>query len=133
MEEINLNSIRSLRNLVSELGSAALEEVIAKLIKIKDEKLQQEQQAKEELDKRRAFADQMLATLKQHSMSVEDLLSVSQSQEHKPKRNIKPKYLYHDVDGTELKWSGQGKTPRKFLEAMQRNGNDKEAYRIHDE
>lgn len=130
MDEINLNSIRSLRNLVAELNSSDIDELISKLTQIRDEKIEAEQNVRAKQAERQAYAQQILASLKEHSMSPEDLLTASQALEQRPRRNIKPKYRYYDAEGVECLWSGQGKTPRKFIEAMQRENKDKEAYRI---
>lgn len=128
-----LKNYRNLKAFFKEASSEDIQFIISKLTEFYAEVKNKEEQA-EKLEKARIqFLNGVLDSLDNHNFTVEDLMALKKTGSRENKSKMRPRYMYHDLDGNECLWSGQGKIPKAMQHVMQRDGiTDKNHYLIKD-
>ncbi len=128
-----LKNYRNLKAFFKEASSEDIQFIISKLTEFYAEVKNKEEQA-EKLEKARIqFLNGVLDSLDNHNFTVEDLMALKKTGSRENKNKMRPRYMYHDLDGNECLWSGQGKIPKAMQQVMQRDGiTDKNHYLIKD-
>lgn len=121
---------RRLQGAVKDLSMEELEEVLVKLKniietrKLKEEKKRQEEEAKKEKIK------EIQQQLAEAGISYEDLTELAEKTVSKRVGQKRPvKYRLTDKDGEVHNWTGIGRMPRVFKDAID-SGKDLESYRV---
>lgn len=133
MEEFTriLTNKRRLNARVKELSSSDIEDVITKLTAIKHERLDEEKEAEKERQRKEEKIEELKAKAEELDISLEDLIpNYSERTEqgsNKPKKP--PKYAIALESGKQKTWTGQGRMPNAFIEALE-NGHELEEYLI---
>ncbi len=115
-----LLNIRSLRSFARELSFKQLEEALAKLTTVVEERREAdelEQLEREEQEEKMAAIAKQIA---QQGIDVEELVrALANETKPKAKRTPRPaKYKYTDANGAEKTWTGQGRTPAPIQEQL---------------
>jgi len=109
---------RRLQGAVKELSIEELEQVQEKLIGIiekrKEKALEQEKQEKEKLEKLAAIKKQM----EEAGLNLEDLQSLNIETNKKTGKKRPVKYKLVDQNGEEHLWTGIGRMPRVYKDAL---------------
>ncbi|MFJ5366855.1 H-NS family nucleoid-associated regulatory protein [Pectobacterium punjabense] len=126
-----LNNIRTLRAQARETDLATLEEMLEKLTVIVEERREEETKVQQEQAERLAKIEALRAKLLEDGIDPAELLgSVSATKSTKSKRAPRPaKYKYVDENGNEKLWTGQGRTPKAIVAALE-NGKTLEDFEI---
>lgn len=110
-----LLNIRSLRAFSRNLTLEQLQDALAKLTKVIDERQTEEIELMAEREEKEAKLKEITETLKRDGIDINDLvnaLSNEPAKKAKAKRAPRPaKYRYTDENGKEKTWTGQGRTP----------------------
>lgn len=119
------NNIRTLRAQSKECTLETLEEILAKLEVIVNERREEESQAQAEVEEHSRKLQQYREMLIADGIDPNELLfSISSTKfNHKSKRAVRPaKYQYIDEDGLVKTWTGQGRTPAVIKQAIDKKG-----------
>ncbi len=131
-------NVRSLRTLFKDATIDDLNEIIEKMIALKNEiEEEQRQEMEADAERRQAF-EELKKTLTDKNYSYEDFKQFMEGGVSKPARKtgtrkMTPKYRYTDLEGITREWTGQGKTPNALKQLMEQTGNDKSFYLIDKE
>ncbi|EGU33984.1 H-NS family nucleoid-associated regulatory protein [Vibrio scophthalmi] len=108
-----LLNIRSLRAFSRDLTLEQLQDALAKLTKVIDERQTEEIELMAEREEKEAKLKEITETLKRDGIDINDLMNALSNQPaKKTKRAPRPaKYRYTDENGQEKTWTGQGRTP----------------------
>ncbi|HBC3529438.1 TPA: H-NS histone family protein [Vibrio parahaemolyticus] len=115
-----LLNIRSLRAFSRELSFEQLEEALAKLTTVVEERREADEleqlEREEQEEKMAAIAKQIT----QQGIDVKELVrALANETKPKAKRAPRPaKYKYTDANGKEKTWTGQGRTPAPIQEQL---------------
>ncbi len=134
MNDVKINSIRFLRSACSDLTIAEINEVISKLETIIEDIKAKEAQEALEKQKTAEVISNIKAMMDEAGITPDDLNRELRVQ-HKAtqKRTVVAKYSFTDEEGNTLTWTGQGKTPRAFIQCMEREGKQMSDYIINNE
>lgn len=128
-----LKNYRNLKAFFKEASSEDIQFIISKLTEYYAEVKSKEEQAQKIEQARIQFLNGVLDSLDNHNFTVEDLMALKKTSIRETKPKMRPRYMYHDLDGRECLWSGQGKIPKAMQLVMQRDGiTDKNHYLIKD-
>ncbi|MBE8574126.1 H-NS family nucleoid-associated regulatory protein [Vibrio sp. OPT18] len=108
-----LLNLRSLRAFSRDLTLEQLQDALAKLTKVIDERQTEEIELMAEREEKEAKLKEITDTLKRDGIDINDLMTALSNQPaKKAKRAPRPaKYRYTDENGKEKTWTGQGRTP----------------------
>jgi DNA-binding protein StpA len=114
-----LNNIRSLRAMSREFSIDVLEDMLAKLRTVTEEKRAEEQAAQalraEHQEKINTWLELMMAD----GITPEQLVGYNSAPERSKKRQPRPaKYRFTDHTGAEKTWTGQGRMPKPLAKAV---------------
>lgn len=116
-----LNNIRTLRAQARETDLETLEEMLEKLSVIVDERREEEHAVLKEQKQRQAKLEAFRQKLLEDGIDPAELLTVVGSTKSKTKSTRTPrpaKYKYTDDNGNEQTWTGQGRTPKAIVAAI---------------
>lgn len=116
-----LNNIRTLRAQARETSLEQLEDMLAKLTTVIDEFREEQASVIKEREAKQAKLEAIRAQLLEDGIDPQELLN-GLSSKHKAKstREARPaKYKYTDEQGNEKTWTGQGRTPKAILKAIE--------------
>lgn len=117
-----LNNIRTLRAHVRETDLATLEEMLEKLTAVVEDRREEESYVRKEQEERQAKLEAFRQKLLEDGIDPAELLAVVGSSQPKAKslRTPRPaKYKYTDENGNEQTWTGQGRTPKAIVAAIE--------------
>ncbi|EJR4774326.1 H-NS family nucleoid-associated regulatory protein [Klebsiella pneumoniae] len=117
-----LNNIRTLRAQARETDLETLEEMLEKLSVIADERREEEHAILKEQEQRQAKLEAFRQKLLEDGIDPAELLSAVGSTKPKTKSTRTPrpaKYKYTDDNGNEQTWTGQGRTPKAIVAAIE--------------
>lgn len=118
-----LNNIRTLRVKARETDLATLEEMVEKLSVIIEERREEENAARREQEKHQAKLEAFRQRMLEDSIDPAELLSLTSPLAKatiKSRRAPRPaKYKYTDENGNEQTWTGQGRTPKTIVAALE--------------
>lgn len=118
-----LNNIRTLRVQARETDLATLEEMVEKLSVIIEERREEENAARREQEKHQAKLEAFRQRMLEDGIDPAELLSLtspSAKATTKSRRAPRPaKYKYTDENGNEQTWTGQGRTPKAIVAALE--------------
>ena len=117
-----LNNIRILRAQARETDLETLEEMLEKLSVIVDERREEEHAVLKEQEQRQAKLEAFRRKLLEDGIDPAELLSAVGSTKPKTKSTRTPrpaKYKYADDNGNEQTWTGQGRTPKAIVAAIE--------------
>lgn len=115
-----LNNIRSLRAMSREFSIDVLEDMLAKLRTVNEEKRAEEQAAQalraEHQEKLNTWLELMIAD----GITPEQLVghNSASSKGNKKRQPRPPKYRFTDHTGAEKTWTGQGRMPKPLAKAV---------------
>lgn len=115
-----LNNIRSLRAMSREFSIDVLEDMLAKLRTVTEEKRAEEQAAQvlraEHQEKLNTWLELMIAD----GITPEQLVghNSASSKGNKKRQPRPPKYRFTDHTGAEKTWTGQGRMPKPLAKAV---------------
>ncbi|MFB6434661.1 MAG: histone-like nucleoid-structuring protein H-NS [Candidatus Malihini olakiniferum] len=120
-----LNNIRTLRTQSRECSLDTLEEMLEKLEVIVNERREEENQAKAEIEERmhklQQYRDMLIADGIDPNELLQSLGAVKT--QGKSKRAARPaKYKFFDENGEERTWTGQGRTPAVIKKSIEEQG-----------
>ncbi len=114
-----LSNMRSLRATTRELTLEQLEDVLAKLKTIVDERRDSEEEERAAEQERIEKLEKYRTMLMDDGIDPEELMATLSSSKQKHKRASRPaKYQYTDTDGSTKTWTGQGRTPKAIRVAL---------------
>ncbi|MBQ3678453.1 MAG: hypothetical protein II929_02915, partial [Succinivibrio sp.] len=94
-----LKNYRNLKAFFKEASSEDIQFIISKLTEFYAEVKNKEEQA-EKLEKARIhFLNGVLDSLDNHNFTVEDLMALKKTGSRENKSKMRPRYMYHDLDG----------------------------------
>ncbi|EGU30964.1 DNA-binding protein H-NS [Vibrio ichthyoenteri ATCC 700023] len=114
-----LLNIRSLRAFSRELTLEQLQDALAKLTKVTDERQTEELELMAEREEKEAKLKEIADSLKKDGIVLNDLIAALEKQPSKAKTKRAPrpaKYRYTDEKGNEKTWTGQGRTPSALVD-----------------
>ena len=115
-----LLNIRSLRAFSRELSLEDLEEALSKLTVVVSERRELKRIEDIEAEERQQKIKSVADSIKEQGISVEDLLSLMNGEQEKPKRKKRPaKYKYTTDEGVEKTWTGQGRMPKEIAKGVE--------------
>ncbi|MFP3019302.1 MAG: H-NS family nucleoid-associated regulatory protein [Arsenophonus sp.] len=120
-----LNNIRTLRAIAREMPLESLKEIHDKFNTVVDERREDENQARAELEVHSQKVAQYIKLLEEAGLSLEDLITAKTPLKISTcsKRTIRPaKYQYKNNNGEIKTWTGQGRTPSIIKNAIEQNG-----------
>lgn len=120
-----LNNIRTLRAIAREMPLESLKEIHDKFNTVVDERREDENQARAELEVHSQKVAQYIKLLEEAGLSLEDLITAKTPLKISTcsKRTIRPaKYQYKNKNGEIKTWTGQGRTPSIIKNAIEQNG-----------
>ncbi len=122
MQELTktLLNIRSLRAFSRELTLEQLEDALAKLTTVVEERRISDEEERREREEQEAKLAQIADQIEKDGIDVNALIrALSGETKAKPKRTQRPaKYKYVDHGGEEKTWTGQGRTPAAIQEKL---------------
>jgi len=114
------NNIRTLRAQARETDLATLEEILEKLTAIVEDKRQEETIAQQQNAERQSKIEALRAQLLEDGIDPSELLGNVKSSRTAAVRAPRPaKYKYIDENGDEKTWTGQGRTPKAIITALE--------------
>ena len=115
-----LNNIRSLRAMSREFSIDVLEDMLAKLRTVTEEKRAEEQAAQAQQAEYQEKGNTWLELMRADGISPDDLVAdIQPSMAAGKKRQPRPaKYRYTDHTGAEKTWTGQGRMPKPIAQAV---------------
>lgn len=115
-----LNNIRTLRAQARETELATLEEMLEKLTSIVEDRRQEETIAKQQNAERQGKIEALRAQLLEDGIDPSELLGNVKSSRPAALRAPRPaKYKYIDENGDVKTWTGQGRTPKVIVAALE--------------
>ncbi|NMH58641.1 H-NS family nucleoid-associated regulatory protein [Alteromonas ponticola] len=113
---------RRLQGAVKDLSVAELEEVQQKLNAIIEKRKAKEEKAQQAEKERLASAEKIHSQMKELGVNVEDLqkLQTSKNVASKPKKKRPVKYQLKDKHGETHSWTGIGRMPKVFKDAIEK-------------
>ena len=128
-----LNHIRTLRAQAREISLELLEDMLEKLATVVEELRDEQDYARREQKEKQAKLKAIHAQLLEDGIDPQELLNgFSPKKENRSKsvRKSRPaKYQYTDEQGNQRTWTGQGRTPKIILKAIE-NGKKLKDYEI---
>lgn len=116
------NNLSSLRAQTRGLSLETLNDLWQKLTQVREERHQQEQQAKRAITAYNEKVEQYLALIKSEGLTLADLVEKSDFPAFKKLRKKRPtrppKYKYIDEQGNLQTWTGQGRMPKPMQQAI---------------
>ena len=125
----------SLRKICEGMSAEQMDKIMTHLCEFMDERKQQEELDRQEEEAKREKLKQIQEEMRAANLTAEDLHLIFDSSSPKQGRKraeVKKNYRCVDENGEEHLWSGRGRTPVAFIQAMEREGKDKEAFKIED-
>lgn len=122
-----------LRAALKDAELPALELGLEKLTELVEEKRNDEKEKQRQDAKKLEILNNIKSLMHNNNLSISDLNELLNTQTSTPKtikRNVPAKYRFTDALGQELTWTGQGRTPRVFLECMKREQKGCDDYLI---
>lgn len=115
-----LNNIRSLRALSREFSIDVLEDMLAKLRTVTEEKRAEEQAAQAQRAEHQEKLNTWLELMIADGITPEQLVghNSASSKGNKKRQPRPPKYRFTDHTGAEKTWTGQGRMPKPLAKAM---------------
>lgn len=119
----SLNNIRTLRAQARECELTTLEEMLEKLTTVVEERREEENQVRVQLEERTRKLQEYREMLEKDGIELSDLVdALSGKATGKSKRAARPaKYSYVD-EGETKTWTGQGRTPAVIKKAIEEEG-----------
>lgn len=120
-----LNNIRTLRAQARECNVDTLTEMLEKLTAVVNERVEEERQAKAEIEERERKLSQYREMLIADGIDPNELMATLTTAKAagKAKRAARPaKYQYTDENGELKTWTGQGRTPAVIKKALDEQG-----------
>ncbi|WP_338882405.1 MULTISPECIES: H-NS family nucleoid-associated regulatory protein [Xenorhabdus] len=119
----SLNNIRTLRAQARECELSTLEEMLEKLTTVVEERREEENQVRVQLEERTRKLQEYREMLEKDGIELSDLVdALSGKATGKSKRAARPaKYSYVD-EGETKTWTGQGRTPAVIKKAIEEEG-----------
>ena len=116
----SLNNIRTLRAMAREFSIDVLEEMLEKFRVVTKERREEEEQQQRELAERQEKISTWLELMKADGINPEELFgNNSAAPRAGKKRQPRPaKYQFTDFNGEVKTWTGQGRTPNPFAQAL---------------
>ena len=117
-----LNNIRILRAQARETDLETLEEMLEKLTAIVEDRREEESAIRKEQEERQAKLEAFRQKLLDDGIDPAELLAAVGSSQPKAKSTRTPrpaKYKYTDENGNEQTWTGQGRTPKAIVAAIE--------------
>lgn len=128
-----LNNYRTLRAQARETPLELLEDMLAKLATIVEELRDEQDYVRKGQEKRLAKLKAIQAQLLEDGIDPQELLngfSPKKETRSKSVREIRPaKYQYIDEQGNQRTWTGQGRTPKAILNAIE-SGKELKDFKI---
>lgn len=139
---ISLKSIRTLRPMFKDAASSDVQEIIEQLIKLKHEKLKEEEdlslnqlsrasEFKPLLGERHSSGSSLRCAF--DPQDIMDALIERFSCKTRRYRSARVKYRFTDLDGNLCEWSGQGREPIKLRELLASTGQRREDFLVNDD
>nr|ELR5107166.1 DNA-binding transcriptional regulator H-NS [Providencia rettgeri] len=129
-----LNNIRTLRAQAREVTLESLEEMLEKLTVVVEERRDEENQARAELEERNRKLEKVREMILEQGVDLNDLLQTMDSGKGtstRAKRAARPaKYKYVDENGETKTWTGQGRTPAVIKVAIEEQGKSLDDFLI---
>ena len=115
-----LNNIRSLRAMSREFSIDVLEDMLAKLRTVTEEKRAEEQAAQAQRAEHQEKLNTWLELMIADGITPEQLVghNSASSKGNKKRQPRPPKYRFTDHTGAEKTWTGQGRMPKPIAEAV---------------
>ncbi|WP_213223153.1 DNA-binding protein StpA [Klebsiella grimontii] len=115
-----LNNIRSLRAMSREFSIDVLENMLAKLRTVTEEKRAEEQAAQAQRAEHQEKLNTWLELMIADGITPEQLVghNSASSKGNKKRQPRPPKYRFTDHTGAEKTWTGQGRMPKPLAKAM---------------
>ncbi|AYZ19149.1 DNA-binding protein StpA [Klebsiella pasteurii] len=115
-----LNNIRSLRAMSREFSIDVLEDMLAKLRTVTEEKRAEEQAAQAQRAEHQEKLNTWLELMIADGITPEQLVghNSASSKGNKKRQPRPPKYRFTDHTGAEKTWTGQGRMPKPLAKAM---------------
>ena len=114
-----LNNIRSLRVIARELPLEQLEGILEKVQLVVAEKKEELLKVQQEENERQERIAKYKELLKQEGITADELAEILGSDVVRKKRESRPaKYQYVDENGVAKTWTGQGRTPKSYSNAI---------------
>ncbi|QPF26578.1 DNA-binding protein StpA [Klebsiella sp. BDA134-6] len=115
-----LNNIRSLRAMSCEFSIDVLEDMLAKLRTVTEEKRAEEQAAQAQRAEHQEKLNTWLELMIADGITPEQLVghNSASSKGNKKRQPRPPKYRFTDHTGAEKTWTGQGRMPKPLAKAM---------------
>ncbi|MEN4763677.1 H-NS family nucleoid-associated regulatory protein [Pantoea agglomerans] len=119
----SLNNYRTLRAQARETPLELLEEMLAKLSTVVEEHREEQDHVRKEQEDKQAKLKAIHAQLLEDGIDPQELLngfSSKKATRAKSVRKTRPaKYQYTDEQGNKRTWTGQGRTPKAILNAIE--------------
>lgn len=122
----------SLRKVMNDMSSEEVEKFWIDVNNLYEAKLEEEEIRQKEMVAKQATIDELRMKLKEVGLSVEEFMKYT-SQSDKPTKKVAPVYRVVTEEGSEILWTGRGKTPVEFQKVLDETGLDKEEYMIPEE
>lgn len=115
-----LNNIRSLRAMSREFSIDVLEDMLAKLRTVTEEKRAEEQAAQAQRAEHQEKLNTWLELMIADGITPEQLVghNSASSKGNKKRHPRPPKYRFTDHTGAEKTWTGQGRMPKPLAKAV---------------
>ncbi|MBD0905527.1 DNA-binding protein StpA [Klebsiella grimontii] len=115
-----LNNIRSLRAMSREFSIDVLEDMLAKLRTVTEEKRAEEQAAQAQRAEHQEKLNTWLELMIADGITPEQLVghNSASSKGNKKRQPRPPKYRFTDHTGAEKTWTGQGRMPKPLAKAV---------------
>ncbi|MGP1923707.1 MAG: H-NS family histone-like protein [Arsenophonus sp. NEOnobi-MAG3] len=129
----SLNNIRTLRAIAREISLESLQEINDKLNTVVDERREDENKVREQLEVHSQKIVKYLKLLEGEGLSLDDLVTAKTPSKisSRIKRAARPpKYQYKDENGEIKTWTGQGRTPAVIKQAVEKDGKKIEDFLI---
>ncbi|MCK1143442.1 H-NS histone family protein, partial [Providencia stuartii] len=121
-----LNNIRTLRAQAREIALESLEEMLEKLTVVVEERREEENQARAELEEKSRKLESFRQMAEEQGIDLNELVQIldtGKGTSTRAKRAARPaKYKYVDENGETKTWTGQGRTPAVIKIAIEEQG-----------
>ncbi|MEX9753353.1 histone-like nucleoid-structuring protein H-NS [Providencia vermicola] len=129
-----LNNIRTLRAQAREIALESLEEMLEKLTVVVEERREEENQARAELEEKSRKLESFRQMAEEQGIDLNELVQIldtGKGTSTRAKRAARPaKYKYVDENGETKTWTGQGRTPAVIKVAIEEQGKSLDDFLI---
>ncbi|ELX8378071.1 histone-like nucleoid-structuring protein H-NS [Providencia vermicola] len=129
-----LNNIRTLRAQAREIALESLEEMLEKLTVVVEERREEENQARAELEEKSRKLESFRQMAEEQGIDLNELVQIldtGKGTSTRAKRAARPaKYKYVDENGETKTWTGQGRTPAVIKIAIEEQGKSLDDFLI---